>query len=114
MRRSTKSFSFLLEFIIVLFFFACSSAICVKIQGQAQQTNQKARDTTVAIEIIQNYLALDMQGATSYDQNGQESSEGYFTIQQKQVDDIVEVSILHDEDVLMTLPYYKGGQTHES
>lgn len=109
MKRSTKSFSFLLEFIIVLFFFALSSAICVKIQGDAQKINNQANDTKMAIQIIQNYIANDCIGALQYDKNGNANEDDYFIIEQTYENQQNYIHIKHDNEVLITLPY-NGGQ----
>lgn len=109
MRRNTKSFSFLLEFILVLLFFSLSSAICVHVQAEASTMNQKANDTKIAIQLIQNYMCDRENMPVSYDQEGQPSREGYFQIVEKQDKDMIEMSVVVGEEVLISLPYYDGG-----
>lgn len=109
MRRNTKSFSFLLEFILVLLFFSISSAICVHVQANASSINQKANDTKVAIQLIQNYMSDRENMPVSYNQEGQPSKEGYYQIVEKQDEEIIEISVVVNEEVLISLPCYYGG-----
>lgn len=109
MRRNTKSFSFLLEFILVLLFFSISSAICVHIQADASQMNKKANDTKIALQIIQNYMSDKEKTPILYDEKGNPSQDGYFQIIEKKKDDMIEVSVVVEEEILVSLPYYNGG-----
>lgn len=108
MRRHTKSFSFLLEFILVLLFFSISCAICVHVQAEASSMNQKANDTKVAIQLIQNYMSNREEMPVSYDRDGQPSQEGYYQIIEKQDQEIIEISVVVNDEVLISLPYYGG------
>lgn len=113
MRRNTKSFSFLLEFILVLLFFSISSAVCVQMQANASQMNKKANDTKIALQIIQNYMSDQEKTPVLYDEKGNPSQDGYFQIVQKQKGDMVEVSVIVKDEILISLPYYNGGVSDE-
>lgn len=119
-RRSTKSISFLMEFIIVVFFFALSSAICVSVYAKAESMNTKANDTKTAIMIAQNYIeSIDeqMQSYITYDKNGNETKQAYFILQMQEgpTDEINEVIVSCDNEVLISLqfPRFKGGDVNE-
>lgn len=112
MRRNTKSFSFLLEFILVLLFFSISSAVCVHIQTQASIMNQKANDTKIAIQLIQNYMSDDSL-PTSYDEKGNPSDNTYFKIVEERNNQRVTVSVIVEDETLISLPHYVGGNEYE-
>lgn len=119
-RRSTKSISFLMEFIIVVFFFALSSAICVSVYAKAESMNTRANDKKTAIMIAQNYIeSYDKQSFTSltYDKDGNETEQAYFTlqIQEGPTSEINEVIVSCENEVLITLqfPNFKGGDVYE-
>lgn len=119
-RRSTKSISFLMEFIIVVFFFALSSAICVSVYAKAESMNTKANDRKTAIIIAQNFIeSYDAQSETylTYDKDGNETNKAYFTlqIQEGPTSEINEVVVSCDHEVLISLqlPNFKGGDVYE-
>lgn len=108
MRRSTKSFSFLMEFILVLLFFSISSAVCVSIQSKASQMNHQANDMKIAIQLIQNYMSDREHSPVSFDEHGQVSDEAYFQIVEEIKEDYIEVSVMVNEEKLIILPDYEG------
>lgn len=119
-RRSTKSISFLMEFIIVVFFFALSSAICVSVYAKAESMNTKANDKKTAIIIAQNYIeSYDEQSETylTYDKHGNKTKQAYFTlqIQEGPTSEINEVVVSCDDEVLISLQFsnFKGGDIYE-
>lgn len=119
-RRSTKSISFLMEFIIVVFFFALSSAICVSVYAKAENMNTQANDKKTAIIIAQNYIeSYDQQSETylTYDKNGNQTEQAYFIlqIQEGPTSEINEVVVSCDNEILISLqiPSFKGGNVYE-
>lgn len=119
-KRSTKSISFLMEFIIIVFFFAISSAICVNVYAQAESMNTEANDKKTALLLAQNYIeSYDDQSKTfiSYDENGNEDKQAYFTLQVQagSTSEIKEVVITCKEKQLVSLqfPSVNGGHDYE-
>ncbi|MDD3049005.1 MAG: hypothetical protein PHQ89_03405 [Bacilli bacterium] len=116
-RRNTKSLSFLMEFIIVLFFFSLSSAICVSVFANAQSMNETANDKKTAIMIAQNYIESNNKEASnlSFDQQGKISEEEYFKLQVEQVEPYIkEVNIYHNAKQLVSLQFSDiVGDNHE-
>lgn len=119
-RRSTKSISFLMEFIIVVFFFAISSSICVSVYAKAENMNTKANDKKTAILIAQNYIEsydANSKAYLTYDKNGKLTKQAYFTLrlQESNSKDINEVVITSHDEILIRLqmPNFKGGEHYE-
>lgn len=107
-RRNTKSLSFLMEFIMVVFFFALSSAICVSVFANAQSMNQTANDKKTAIMIAQNYIESDDKEdrVLFFDQQGKLSDEEYFRLQVEKVEPYInEVNIYHNSKQLISLQF---------
>lgn len=119
-RRSTKSISFLMEFIIVVFFFAISSSICVSVYAKAANMNTKANDKKTAILLAQNYIESydeNSKAYLTYDKNGKTTKQAYFTLrlQESNSKDINEVVVTSHDEILIRLqmPNFKGGEHYE-
>ncbi len=114
-RRSTKSISFLMEFIIVILFFAISSAVCVNLYAHAQQINDEANYTKTALLLAQNYINDDKEAATiTYNAYGDESKDGVLVLKHEQTPDgLHHVNVYYKEQLLVTLPYVKQGGSYE-
>lgn len=109
-KRSTKSISFLMEFIIVIFFFALSSAVCVHIYAQAQALNDSANHTKEAMLIAQNYIATFDGEVKTIHLNEDDTKAYVLTSVQSKAPYEYKVEITLDEKTLVTLPFvYKGG-----
>lgn len=52
-RSSSKSGLFLMELIIAIAFFACSSAVCIQLFAKAHQLSAKSANTNMAVHIAQ-------------------------------------------------------------
>ena len=104
MNRNTKSFSFLVEFIIVLFLFTISSTICINMQIQSSQLNRKANDTKIAIHIIQNFISQP-NSSFYYNCEGKPSRDGYFKIIKEVKEEMTYVSVQANDEILITLPF---------
>lgn len=119
-RRSTKSISFLMEFIIVVFFFALSSAICVSVYANAERMNTQANDKKMAIMLAQNYVeTIKEQSETylQYDHDGNPTNKDAYFVLEVTSDvsrSVNEVSVSCNEEILITLQYANfGGETYE-
>lgn len=119
-RRSTKSISFLMEFIIVVFFFALSSAICVSVYANAERMNIQANDKKMAIMLAQNYVeTIKEQSETylQYDHDGNPTNKDAYFVLEVTSDvsrSVNEVSVSCNEEILITLQYANfGGETYE-
>lgn len=54
--KPLHSFSFLMEFLIILLFFALSATICVRLYSASYAMNSKANQEKLALEYAQNYI----------------------------------------------------------
>ena len=110
-KRSSKSISFLMEFIIVILFFALSSAVCVHLYASAKSNNDTANNTKTALLIAQNHIALVKDLKTpltkvSYDEKGNVNSKGEYLVESEETKDKKQlVRVYYKEKVLVELPY---------
>ncbi|NBK98848.1 MAG: hypothetical protein EOM50_12655 [Erysipelotrichia bacterium] len=120
MKRNTKSISFLMEFIIVVFFFALSSAICTSVYAHAEKMNTLANDKKTALIIASNYIEgihLQTQTTLTFNQEGTVSKDSYFTLKVNvnKKEQVNEVKVYHQQECLITLPYaLLGGNDDEA
>lgn len=127
-RKSNTSVSFLMELIIVIFFFTIASAICVLILGNAKEKNQYAYDLRNAIMFGENIIAEKdetkvteaLQNKELYlDQEGNfvSKEDAYYDISVEQKEEVnqagyalCDMIISHDGEKLTTLSFLlKGG-----
>lgn len=59
--RRTKSVSFLVEFLIVILFFAIIAAVCVRIYGKAYSMNDIAQSKEQALNYAENYVETNSE-----------------------------------------------------
>lgn len=114
MRRSSKSISFLMEFIIVILFFAISSSVCVSLYANAQTISERSNHTKTALLIAQNYIAapIDTRTEIHYDENGNIVEKGVFVLRcedDKKQAKVKNVNVYYNDEKVVSLPYVSSG-----
>lgn len=111
--KPMHSFSFLMEFLIILLFFALSATICVRLYSASYAMNSKANQEKLALEYAQNYIESNQafEPKTFYvDKNFKEGKEKVYKVtivyQAKENPHYV-LTIRKASQKLLSLTFYK-------
>ena len=117
MHKMTHSFSFLMEFLFVIFFFSLSAMICIQIYSNSYVTNQRANQTKEALEFAQNYIETNetiQEGTYTFDEQFEENQNSYYIMTIEYSNESYPhyvLSIEQDGNVLVSIPFYKGDRS---
>lgn len=111
MRRSATStpFSFLLEMLLVLFFFSISAAILVSVYGRCVWINKEDLLTKEALILAQNAIQdpLSLKEGTYEEVIEKQTCQ---IVIEEQDDGFGTYTVYANEKELFSLSYYKGGE----
>lgn len=117
---TTKSISFLMEFVIVLCFFCIASIICISIYTNSYRLNQEANHGKKALVYAQNYIeghdGEKIEEKQYYlDEKWNESkSEKAYQVKIIREEDTYKIAIFENEQELLSLPFTQlEGDVHE-
>lgn len=122
MKTKVQSFSFLMELIIVIFFFALSSTVCVSLIGKAKEKQNLAEDINkqllMAQTVIETMQAYPTQtpdllfDAKKKDEYTYEIDDLIVRFQNNEMKNGV-VQIYSQETLLKEFPFVLGGKNDE-
>ena len=110
---TSKPFAFFLEFLLVLFFFALSAMIVLRIYAQAQTMHTKDQQSLQALAYARNAIARPENlepGRYGLDPEMEKEGTYYQVVIEQDEDGKGTYQILHEDTVLVSLRYYAGGQ----
>lgn len=109
---TSKPFSFFLEFLLVLFFFALSSMIVLRVYTQARTVQLEDHERLQALAYAQNQIedpGLLQEGTYQLDKNLEQQGTYYTVVVQEDDQGIGTFSVRKGDTVLVSLSYYVGG-----
>ena len=109
---TSKPFAFFLEFLLVLFFFALSAMIVLRIYAQAQTMHTQDQQSLQALTAARNAIANPetlVPGTYGLDETMEKAGTVYQVVIDQEEDGKGTYKILHDDTVLVSLRYYAGG-----
>ena len=115
--KNTKSLSFLLEYLFVLFFFALSAMICIQIYAKSIVMNTSANIEKAAMDYAQEAIEQQAftQSAYQYlDEDGQivDQDQAMFILTCQKSDTRFphyNVNVQYDDEQILSLPFYQKG-----
>lgn len=115
--KNTKSLSFLLEYLFVLFFFAISAMICIQIYTKSITINTTANVEKMALEYAQEAIEHQVfqQSAYQYlDYGGKmvDEADAIYTLScHKESNDFshYRVDVNYKDKAILSLPFYQEG-----
>lgn len=113
-KSSSHTFSFLLEFVIILFFFAISSLLCIQLFTSAIHINTVSNEKKELLEYAENYIETkDVNESTYYlNSNFKESKKGIYKVSITYSKHRYHMNIKKGKENYLHLSFYKGNN-HE-
>ena len=122
MKPKIQSFSFLMELIIVILFFAVSATICTSFivmaknkQTQATELKDQLLEAQSMIETMQAYPHKNVEDLFEVTKISENHYKKDFIEIEIVKDDVIHgtIKIQYDNEVVSELPFVLGGQEHE-
>lgn len=110
MNSRNHSFSFLMEFVIILFFFTISAMICTQIFTRSVMRNTRANEKRAALEYATNYIESHDHIKKSYislDSNFEESIEPYYDVLIEKENGQYTITVNRLDDTLVSISFTK-------
>lgn len=114
--KNTKSLSFLLEYLFVLFFFAISAMICIQLYTKSITINTNANIEKMALEYAQEAIENQVFQNSAYqylNHDGQvvHQADAVYILRCQKVDDNYphyRVHVQYKEKSILSLPFYQN------